>query len=62
MCAHFHKEFFGCTVIVAEDPVPAEASELPVLDKPVTLNFKGTVTQKTGISLCQCMFCLINVA
>lgn len=34
----------------ADDPAPAEASELPISDKPVTLSFKGTLpSSKTGM-------------
>ncbi|KAF8522115.1 hypothetical protein BU17DRAFT_45113 [Hysterangium stoloniferum] len=37
-------------VVIAEEPVPAEASVLPVSDKPVTLNFKGGLSGTVATS------------
>ncbi|GJJ11996.1 hypothetical protein Clacol_006234 [Clathrus columnatus] len=46
--AKLKKKKESAKVVAVEEPVPVEASALPVSDKPVTLSFKGGAAQKTG--------------
>ena len=39
-----------CCIVDVKADQPAQASALPVSDKPVTLSFKGTFGQKTGLT------------
>ena len=49
-CIFLHMRSSGFPVVDVKADQPAQASTLPVSDKPVTLSFKGAFGQKTGLT------------